>query len=125
SKPKEVAGLRDVVEVAAHGNTTCARSEDAVACWGDMPLGIAESASPVVVPDSRGARSVAVGDEHACLVTEAGEVRCWGSNNRAQCGQPKSRLLETPTAVPGVSGARRVVAGSHHTCALLEGGEVV
>jgi len=124
--PALVDGLEGVVEITASENTTCARTKDgAVGCWGDMPLGIPESAKPVTTPGLTGTRGVALGASHACAIGAGGEVVCWGENAAGECGQPPSKLLAAPTPVPGIAAAKRIAAGKKHTCAIVEDGRVV
>jgi alpha-tubulin suppressor-like RCC1 family protein len=62
-----------------------------------------------------------VGDDHACAVTETGEVACWG----AAFGNGTAEAQLTPVLVPGLAGVLAVTAGRSHSCALLESREVV
>ena len=67
---------------------------------------------------------------HACAISRAGALRCWGANNRGQLGY--GHLLdvgddELPRTAGDVSaGARveRVALGFEHTCAILSTGRV-
>jgi alpha-tubulin suppressor-like RCC1 family protein len=66
-------------------------------------------------------RLLGVGDDHACAVTETGEVACWG----AAFGNGTAEDQLIPVLVPGLVGVRAVTAGRSHSCALLESREVV
>lgn len=63
--------------------------------------------------------------QSSCAVTEEGEVRCWGQNDRLQLGSedPLAGRSE-PTTVAGLHEVRSVGTGFHHSCALTEAGEV-
>ena len=67
--------------------------------------------------------TVAAGGNHSCVVTMAGTVKCWGSNNNGQLGDGTIVDRNTPVAVPGLS-ASSVALGAEHSCALLTGGTV-
>lgn len=54
--------------------------------------------APVEVPLSPAA-SVSLGDYHACAVTRAGEVRCWGWNQYGQLGDGSTDDHPTPVLV--------------------------
>jgi alpha-tubulin suppressor-like RCC1 family protein len=79
--------------------------------------------SPSAFPSAR----LSVGDRHACAVTGAGGLKCWGRNNYLQLGNetlPSSNQpLEVTGFGPGVV-ISAVSAGSAHTCALTSTGGV-
>lgn len=71
------------------------------------------------------AAQVTAGGYHGCLLTSAGGVRCWGSNEFGQLGDGTRVDHLTPKPVLGLaSGVKSVVAGSFHACALLQSGQV-
>lgn len=96
-----------------------------VKCFGSYYLGngtTATSATPVVVTGvTQGVRSLAVGSYHACAVTGALDVRCWGNNSSGQLGDgtPTERLASVSA---GASPAKQVVAGKAHTCVAMQDG---
>jgi alpha-tubulin suppressor-like RCC1 family protein len=112
----EAFDIRDIDAGVGH---TCAITTDdgadrEVVCWGDnragqvtgepgtMVLG-AMAAMPV---EGEAVLSVAAGAEHSCAVlSDGGEVRCWGSNVFDQHGNDS------------IAGASEVEAGRNHTCA--------
>jgi alpha-tubulin suppressor-like RCC1 family protein len=147
------AGLADVAlgngffaeEVAAGTFFSCARSSDGlVKCWGSATQGALGSGSDSVIGDApktmgdallpvdlgtgvRAAQIVA-GDRHACVRTQDGRVKCWGT--RGTClglgdGQPRGTApgqmgdaLPFVDLGPGVQ-VKKLAAGQTHTCALL------
>jgi alpha-tubulin suppressor-like RCC1 family protein len=76
--------------------------------------------------------SLAVGGQHACAIVvqdreDSRLVRCWGSNERGQLGNPTTSDLASRLVI-GESGGRltgavQVTAGDQHTCARLENGQ--
>lgn len=68
----------------------------------------------------------ATGTDHACGITKAGTLKCWGYNSSGQLGYGNANpLLAPPAATIAVGVGRtvkRVVAakGGSHTCALLD-----
>ena len=69
--------------------------------------------------------SVAFGDQHACGLTDAGIVKCWGRNNHGQIGTSGGDK-NTPVEVSFGSTliATSIYAGGHHTCVILSDGTV-
>jgi alpha-tubulin suppressor-like RCC1 family protein len=97
-----------------------------VACWGQLFTTDNGVVQPVA--GIHGATAVAVGERHGCAVA-SGDVYCWGSNGKAQLGQPVSDAAPedfrmTPVKVALGSEATAVAAGSDHSCALLVNGSL-
>jgi alpha-tubulin suppressor-like RCC1 family protein len=63
---------------------------------------------------------VAAGPSHACALTDAKEVWCWGPNRNGERGFPGAVDLATPTRVPLYAPARHVAVGTYVGCAILE-----
>jgi len=118
-----------------------------VRCWGNDhfgQLGRGSRVQGMLDPGAKvvglsGVRSIAVGVHHACALTVAGEVACWGAADSGQVGDgaplpdplaaadapgpPAART--TPVKVKGLPGAVTAIdAGVSHTCAVLAGGGV-
>ncbi|MBL8685020.1 MAG: hypothetical protein JNK05_37940 [Myxococcales bacterium] len=131
-RPGLVVGLTDAVEVAAGGDTTCARRmSGAVVCWGRNSNGqlgngtIASSATPVPVTGLTDATQLSVNNRTACARRASGAVACWGQNNEGQLGDGTVSGRTTPVAVMGLSDAVEVVVGGSHACARRASGVVV
>lgn len=121
----------------------CVLAKDGgVRCWGRNEFGQLGVGTrgwgvfpPVAVKGLPPARSVVVGLHHACALTAAGEVWCWGAAYDGQRGDgapipdPEARGPEAgspgPVRVPGLGEpAVSLDAGMGHTCAVLASGRV-
>lgn len=65
------------------------------------------------------ATQLVAGSSHACVLTDAGRVLCWGSNGGGALGVPDLTNSPVPLAVPGVQDATSVAVTSFATCALV------
>lgn len=109
SPPLAIAGLSDVVEIAAASFHTCARRRDGtVMCWGPP------SATPVAVANVTNAVELALTDDGGCARIADGTVSCWGG-----------RAVETATPIAGITGAVQISARATRTCARKQDGSVV
>ncbi|MEI8258140.1 MAG: hypothetical protein WCJ30_20880 [Deltaproteobacteria bacterium] len=121
----DVAGLRDVRGASSGGDTTCAIDAGGLACWGRgadyargdgsvenarTPVRIQLASTPTDVAVSRGG--------HGCVLTDAGEVFCWGRGREGQLGVGSLDAAERPARVDGVSGASAIAVGRYHSCAI-------
>lgn len=105
--PAPVVGLSDATAVAAGEFSTCAVLRDgSVWCWGDGgvgQLGNGERSGPrrqpVRVELDDVASDVAVGRLHACAVSRAGVVWCWGAAGDGQLGPGQVRSEPSPVRV--------------------------
>ncbi len=137
--PLGVAGLADVMAVAAGGSHTCALTgQGGVKCWGANFFGqlgnetTTNSSMPVDVAGlTSGVVAVAAGRQHTCALTAAGGVTCWGRNTFGQLGSETMELCfageacsSRPLAVAGLEDMVAVAAGGSHTCALTGQGGV-
>ncbi|OBS51708.1 hypothetical protein A8B73_14880 [Methylosinus sp. 3S-1] len=104
-----------------------------VMCWGYNEFGAVgdgtttDRPSPVAVSGlSGGVVAITTGALHACALTVAGAVLCWGSNANGQIGDGTMTNRLTPVAVSGLSsGVVAIAAGQFHNCALTSAGAVL
>lgn len=132
--PVTVTGLGSGVQAIASGDShTCAlTAAGAVMCWGDNSHGqlgdgtITQRLTPVPVAGlGSGVHGIAAGGDHACALTTAGAVYCWGDNVAGQLGDGTTTQRHTPVPVSGeVSGVQAIALGYYHTCALSTAGAV-
>ncbi|APR79106.1 BNR repeat domain protein [Minicystis rosea] len=141
--PVAVPNLTGVADIHSGTLFSCVLTNaGGVACWGFNAYGqlgdgsFNNSSSPVMVSGlSSGVAAIAVGrpndvasshvGAHACAVTTAGALRCWGANSSGQLGDGSFTTSNTPVAVLGLSsGIAAVAAGSAHSCALTTMGAV-
>ena len=106
-----------------------------VKCWGRGDFGslgngdFVNSALPVDVTGlTSGVVQIALGSVHACALTAAGGVKCWGYNISGQLGNgttDRGPGIATPVDVIGLtSSVAQVTAGEAHTCVVTMGGTV-
>ncbi len=123
--------------VSVGSNFTCGiTTAGGAVCWGTNSYGsigngsyTTPSRSPVDVTGlTSGVKSIAAGTFHACAVTTAGGVKCWGRNHFGQLGINKlGDAFNSTTPVDVLMGsyvAVAVTAGSTHSCALITDGSV-
>ncbi|MCW2966485.1 MAG: regulator of chromosome condensation, partial [Solirubrobacteraceae bacterium] len=115
----------------AIGGAGCAlTSTGGAKCWGDngdgalgdgtrQPRGGAVDVRGL----SSGVTAISAGLNHACAITAAGGVRCWGDGSFGALGNGKFDVVPQPVAVRGLaSGVARVAAGNGFSCAVTTAG---
>jgi alpha-tubulin suppressor-like RCC1 family protein len=105
----DVIGLTKGVTAFATGVVSaCAiTGSGALKCWGDNGQGQLgdglennDAALPVdVVGLASGVMAVAVGDDHACALMSAGNVKCWGGGGAGQLGNGARADSTSPVEV--------------------------
>lgn len=100
-----------VIAIAAGCDHTCARTaeEKRVKCWGNNfhgALGDGATTTSAKSVDVIGLNSdvisIAAGGDHACVLTERGEVKCWGWNESGQIGDGTTITRLIPMDVIGL-----------------------
>ncbi len=135
SSPGQVTGLGSGVTAISAGQFfTCAlNSAGAVLCWGNDAVGelgtgsyAAATSLPVATKIKTGGKAIAAGSEHACALTNAGGVLCWGLNDYGELGDGTTDRSADPVVVTGLSSpATAIGAGHRHSCALDSSGKVL
>lgn len=104
ARPTEVASLSGVEELVASGTIACARTADAIRCWGADP-------STIGTPPAGAFTQIAAGFSHACALDKAGAITCWGSGDWGAKGA---------FAKPAITGAIAIATGDRHACAIAK-----
>lgn len=123
------------VMVSAGKFFTCAvNSAGAAKCWGSNAdgklgnTGVDGSGSGVPVQVGAlftDALAVAAGAKHACALTTAGAVKCWGADDGNQLADANTGGGPKPVAIKGLSsGVAAIAAGDSETCAVTTTGAV-
>jgi len=69
--------------------------------------------------------AITASDNHTCVLTLGGGVKCWGGNNNGQLGDNSTTNRHTPVDVSGLAGgALAITTGRAHSCAITAGGGV-
>ncbi len=111
--PVAVAGLSGVVEVAAGGRATCARTAEGVWCWGTLEDGYGRRHAwprPTRIEGVTSPVELAVAELSACARGATGHVACWKDDGKIE-----------PV---DVDDAVQLAAGQKHVCARLGSGAV-
>jgi len=125
--------LHPIESLAAGGSHGCATLENGTArCWGaneSGQLGTGDtmpSLRPIAVTGLAGTASIAagLGRRHSCT-RHSGGVRCWGSNQQGELGDP-SRGSQAPTAgaVVLLQQVTELGLGAEHGCAVITDGSI-
>ena len=101
-------------------------------CWGDNDYGqlgdgtFIDHSTPVNASGVSNAIAISAGGLHTCaLLSENGQVKCWGWNVVGQLGiGSTAKNNSKPTLVSNLSGAVAIGAGSAHTCVVLKSGKI-
>jgi alpha-tubulin suppressor-like RCC1 family protein len=95
--PAIVKGIANAVALAVGAGSTCAIDDkSALWCWGIAAPGLEARNSPHKILDD--IAQVSLGG-HACALTKAGVVMCWGDNGNGELGDGTTKAHDTPSVV--------------------------
>lgn len=132
SAPRRIEGLAGAIDVGVGRGHACVRTSARVGCWGfganvqlGEPLAVSSFPSGVVdVAGAEGARSLAVADDHSCLVRAGGGAACWGFNGNGELGDGTLENRSAPTTVLHSEGAQRIALTASGGCVSSSSGSV-
>jgi alpha-tubulin suppressor-like RCC1 family protein len=130
TSPVAVTGAHTFASVSAGVAYSCGvTTEGAAYCWGangDGRLGDSSTvdhwASPVPVAGGHRFATVSARFDHACGLSTAGAVYCWGYNGDGELGDGTTTTRASPVAVAGGLTFATVGAGANHSCGVTTGG---
>lgn len=105
-------------------SATCAATTSGeLWCWGHLFGEDTETLAPRQVDAPAEVASVALGSDHGCILTMAGEAYCLGANQAGQLGTGTAGPTQSvPVAVAGNLQFTTLSASSYTTCGLTAGG---
>jgi alpha-tubulin suppressor-like RCC1 family protein len=128
SSPVPVAGGIAFSSISAGSSFTCgtAALNGTTYCWGANSIGQTGDgqkinygnvfvSAPQQVVGGLSFKSVSLGSQYACGVSQTGQAYCWGSNN-SKLGDGNSTDSSTPVAVSGGLSFRSISTGYGHAC---------
>lgn len=135
STPTLVAGLKDIIQIAAGGcHNLALDAQGRLWSWGSNDsgqlgkgtIGGVLSGLPTAVLDN--VSTIAAGSEHSLAVKTDGTLWAWGSNNNGQLGFGNTTTHSSPTQVPdtganSLSGVRSISGGVNTSYALTRDGK--
>lgn len=124
---------QDAIALSLGNSHACAvRRDNKVLCWGINTNGqlgdgtTTQRTVPTLVNDGFGVYvSVAAGVYHTCGLTNTGQPKCWGRNDRGQLGDNSTTQRPSPAAVAVLAGGvTQLASGRDHSCALRNTADV-
>jgi alpha-tubulin suppressor-like RCC1 family protein len=122
----KVKGISGATAISAGWTHSCAALGDGrVQCWGANHRGQLGTGNLVASPVPKDVvglvgrvSALAAGEDHNCVLVDAGQVMCWGRNFDGQIGDGSD--VNRPSAVKSnVPPAKAITLGKTHTCAVL------
>jgi hypothetical protein len=107
---------------AVHPGATEAANAIDDDCDGTIDNGVTAACPLTLEMPSAGcetATQLVAGGSHACVLTDAGRVLCWGSNAGGVLGLPDLANSPVPLAVPGIQGASALAVTGAANCAIV------
>lgn len=125
-----LGGATEVTDIASGGLFSCVIVDGDVKCWGENGSGQLgnndgtntdlDVVSAALDIDGETPVKLALGSEHACVLTESGSVYCWGESDAGQTGQNDTTDDIAPALVDlGAYTATGIAAGGDHVCVNL------
>lgn len=133
ARPKQVAQLGGVKQLALGEGHTCALLQDGtVTCWGLNDYGQTGSPDhangwpvPNRVEGLSGVQLIAASAENTCALRTDGAVLCFGNNTHHQLTSAAAGPSSfAPVVISGLPPAVRIAVGFFHVCALTTGADV-
>jgi hypothetical protein len=142
TSPAAVAGLKDVVAIAAGPAQACALASSHIYCWGSNDngdLGVAPepcggeqcSPTPAKVPLPEMVRPVRLASSSStCVTSSDGASYCWGRGLYDAVGQPTERCggdpcAKTPRRIEAVPPLVDISSAQDHVCGRTASNELV
>lgn len=133
--PKRDGGDADGIEAIDTEDTASPDTlpDGRVKCWGSnthgqLGLNLATNvvlSGPSSTAVMTGAAELTMSNEHVCVVTTNGQVKCWGNGANGRLGTGSTADRPTPSAAISLGGiVQHVSTGYAHTCAVLTTGAV-
>jgi alpha-tubulin suppressor-like RCC1 family protein/subtilisin family serine protease len=131
STPVQIAGLSNVISVAAGGSHVVAlKGDGTVVSWGNNQYGQlgdgggASNSTPRAASGLSNVAAVAAGLDHSLALKADGTVWAWGRNFSGAVGDGTTANRPTPVQVSPGGSATAVAAGLQHSAAVLADGSV-
>ena len=129
--PTAVAGGHTFTQLGVGFNFACGLDAAGSAwCWGTNALGtIGDGSSsdfqvtPAAVSGGHAFTDIAVGGEHTCGLTAAGDAWCWGYNFFGELGDGTTTDSNVPVQVIGGLTFSDLGLGSYHSCGVTSTGD--
>lgn len=121
-------GVRDIREIAAGGNFTCAITDSgSIKCWGTNSAGqlgvgnYTATSQIMTVSGISNAVQISAGSEHVCALLANNTVKCWGRNYDSQVGINSLNNVNTssPYQINSLSGVKYIALGGDTSFAIL------